>query len=186
MTLIELVIAIAITALVGVIASQMLSGMITNNQQLETHTAELAKLQRALTIIQSDLDQIALSGRQISADITTAERTNIPGLILEFTRFRASPAAGVTADLLERVRYVIETDTLVRYSLPVAQPAQEDGWYRHQLLDTVNRVTPYFLAQRWSEQLTATDNIPLAALRLAFDTERWHTFEVVSMTGAQP
>lgn len=187
LTLIELVIAIAITALTGVLAASMLRAMTGNNAQIQAHNAALTKLQRDLTLIQSDLDQVALrtlptATNQVPDSLASADTSSQPDLILAFTRYRSLPALTNASVRLERVRYLLQDQQLIRQSLPVALPANDDNWYSQTLLQQVNNVQVGYLFQNWHTQLPQSSSTPLRALRLKFQTDNWDELEIVSLT----
>ncbi|WP_370052614.1 type II secretion system protein J [Neptunomonas sp.] len=195
MTLIELVIAVAITAIIGLISAQLLGAMIQNSQQITDHASELERLDRGLRIIQSDFDQLVVRGEN---SLLTAEDSSVPGLLIEFTRLHEQPLAlhttgpanSLNSDQLERVRYVLESNNLVRYSSPVGMPIDEDHWYQNTLFTRLSQARLYFLYEDWSEQLSdatkSPGSTPLGAIRFEAESDRWQHLELVSMlrTGA--
>lgn len=189
MTLIELVIALAITAIIGMMSASILDIMIRNNQQITLKTENLANLQHSLLVIQNDLDQIAL--RPISSDVTqnrsdliTSTQSSIPGLLIEFTRFRTIASLTQPFEKLERVRYLINGDNLIRLSSPVAQPALEDQWYIQTLFTEVQSTHIFYLLDNWTEELPEQSNVPLSAFRVVISSKKWQSLELVSMISA--
>jgi len=197
MTLIELVIAVAITAIIGLISAQLLGAMIQNSQQITDHASELERLDRGLRVIQSDFDQLVVRGE---SSLVSAEDSSVPGLLIEFTRLHEQPNArgnaSINNDQLERVRYVLESNNLVRYSTPVGIPVDEDHWYQHTLFTRLSEVNLFFLYNEWSTRLTNVSNnaatntgtTPLGAIRFEAESDRWQHLELISMlrTGANP
>ena len=66
-TLLEIMIAVSITAVIGVISATMLSGTMNNHAQVIRQEKKLLTLERALHIIRTDIEQIAL--RPVIQDI---------------------------------------------------------------------------------------------------------------------
>lgn len=191
MTLIELVIAMAITAVIGLIGASMMDGMIKNNSQIQAKSDQLLRFQHSLQVIQNDLDQMVLrighSGiDQDTTALMTATQSPVPGLLLEFTRLRSIPSVTPPFEKLERVRYRLDQGSLVRYSSPVAQPATEDQWYKQTLFTDVISTRVYFLFSEWQEELPSQVPQPLRAIRLAIEDTTWQSFELISLLTGSP
>lgn len=185
MTLIELVIAIAITAVVGLISANLLQAMTANNQQIAEHNEKLAYLQRSLRIIQADLDHISLPIRSNKLpegdDLVTARGSSEPGLLLEFTRFRSQPSQKPPYEKLERVRYQIIEDTLVRKTQPVGHPVNNSDWYSQTLFSNIRSAEFSFLFAEWLNEIPDASNSPLKAIQLAIDHEQWQELTLISL-----
>lgn len=186
MTLIELVIALAITAIIGMMSASILDIMIRNNQQITLKTESLANLQHSLLVIQNDLDQVALrqtssDDDQNKSDLITSAQSSIPGLLIEFTRFRTIASLTQPFEKLERVRYTMNGDSLIRFSSPVALPASEDQWYKQTLLTNVQSAQIFYLSDSWSEELPEQSTLPLSAFRVTINSKKWQSLELISM-----
>jgi general secretion pathway protein J len=174
MTLIELVIAIAITAAVGLISAQLLSTMMTNDQMISEHQANSLRLDRALRIIHSDLETLIPN-----QSITTAADSGIPGLLLEFSHLDTRPTNSGDISSQERVRYLLDGTELIRYSSAVPAIVDEDHWSEVVLLNDVESVDiAYWQDDRWSDQIS--DSLP-QGVRIKLLSSKWDTLELVSL-----
>lgn len=189
LTLIELLIAMAVTVVVGLIGANMLSSMILNQHQVSERGLELEQLQRALQVIQSDLEQMILhrdlEQHQLALnDLITVNRSNIPGLLLEFTRIQSMPKLEQPYFIYTRVRYLLIEKQLIRTSSPVAYPADDNNWSKESLISDISKVDLDYYYERWSSRLSLRPNIPLQAIRIRIESKRWHTIELVSQIPA--
>lgn len=181
-TLVELLIAIGIMALLGAAAAAMLNGAIDNKQRIEARQQKLERVALALQILRRDLEQLTpriardragdplqsrIVGEQVDADseveFVHGGRRILPGQSL--------------GSALERVRYLSEDDALVRYSAAVADPTDNTDWQRQVLLDKVENFTvSYYDGERWttfwppSTQLNA---IQPQGVRIEMDVPPW-------------
>ncbi|MFY9179567.1 MAG: type II secretion system minor pseudopilin GspJ [Venatoribacter sp.] len=111
-TLLEVLIAVSITALIGVGAVQLLSNIIDSRRATEIRSEQLASLQRFNMVVARDLEQII--NRTVRDEFGNAK----PALVLdgaeyliEFTRagWRNSPFSESPRSELQRVAYRLES-----------------------------------------------------------------------------
>lgn len=181
-TLVELLIAIGIMALLGTAAAVMLNGAIENKQRIEARQQKLERVALALQILRRDLEQLTpriardragdplqsrIVGEQVDADseieFVHGGRRILPGQSL--------------GSALERVRYLSEDQALVRYSAAVADPTDNTEWQRQVLLEEVKNFTiSYYDGDRWttfwppSTQLNA---VQPQGVRIEMDVPPW-------------
>lgn len=189
LTLIELLIAMAVTVVIGIAGATMLNTMIHNQSQVAEHGQALGQLQRGLQIIQSDLEQMVLHRNLeqhtlAAGDLVTADQSRVPGLVLEFTRFQSIPQLHKPSLTQNRVRYLLEDNQLIRASSPVAHPADEHSWFKQRIFSDVDKIELGYFHERWSNQLISTPKRPLQAIRIRLHSNRWQTFELVSQIPA--
>lgn len=127
-SLVELMIALAIFALLVTLAYQAVNLLLDAGRRVETPQRELQELQRAMVVIERDLHQLALlrpantgnpfsAGQAASNSIQQPEET---GVLLAFTRGGNPDVAwqardgGLRRSTLQRVRYVWEEGRLLR------------------------------------------------------------------------
>ena len=196
-TLVELLLAIALTAVVAGLAYAGLANGINASTALATQVQQLTGLQRALAVIEDDLWQVRLrpvnhgdSFRE-PAFVTTPEAN----VLLAFTRAGALPLPGQLRSPLTRVRYVLRGDSLWRQYWPLADRSDAlQSPLETLLLEQVRSVTLEMLApptsafgndalslqatggnwrRSWNSNDTATalaSPLPLA-VRLTLDTD---------------
>lgn len=124
-TLVELMIALAIFALMVTMAYQSVNLLLEAGRRVEEPQAEFQQLQRAMVFLERDMHQLALlrpmnagaGQRDSNNSIVRPEET---GVLLEFTR-GGNPdvawqlrASGLMRSGLQRVRYVLEDGKLLR------------------------------------------------------------------------
>merc|ERR1712000_263532 len=95
-TLLEVLLAVAITAMIGVGSAQLLNSIINAKQGVDIRSEKLASLQRFNMAVSRDIEQIINRPiRDIYGDEQAALRINDGDYPLEFTRagWRNSPVA---------------------------------------------------------------------------------------------
>ncbi len=111
-TLLEVLIAVAITAMIGVGATQLLTNVIDSRQAIEIRAEQLASLQRFNMIVSRDMEQIINRPiRDEYGDEQPALMLESGQYLLEFTRagWRNSPLAEEPRSELQRVAYRLES-----------------------------------------------------------------------------
>jgi general secretion pathway protein J len=125
-TLIEIMLALFIFAIVALIATSALHNILSSRQQLALHSARLNQLQIAVSLLQQDLSQFI--NRPIYDNIGTTE----PALIGQFQRIDftrggfINPLHSEERSNLQRVAYYVKDNNLIRVSwLHIDQTAQD-------------------------------------------------------------
>lgn len=137
-TLLELLIAVAILALIAVGSYRLLAATITTRDQAERHMQALQTLQKADMILQRDLLQA------VARPIRDAFGDKQPGLILsqdaslEFTRRGWRNPLQETRSQLVRVRYRVQGRKLVREHWRVLDRVRDSQPERTVLLENVD------------------------------------------------
>jgi general secretion pathway protein J len=184
-TLLEVLVAIAIFAFVGVMA---LSGYTELQKQTEYQQLRLERIrevQRAVQTIVQDLTQ--LEPRAIREPIGDQR---IPALIageaveykIEFTRAGWSNTAGLPRPTLQRVAYRLDQDGLWRDHWRVLDRTQTSEPVRVQLLSDIRSITFRFFAptQEWVDRWPQPGGNPVeqqrlrpAAVEVTLELEDW-------------
>lgn len=190
-TLLEVLIAVAITAMIGVGATQLLSGVIDSRRATDIRSEQLASLQRLDMTLSRDIEQyISRSIRDEFGETRPALELNGQRYLLEFTRsgWRNSPLAKQARSELQRVAYKLENINsdacqLARIRLENwGEPSSKGEClvrYFWPVLDRANNTEP--LAQMLLEQVDALDIEVLAGKPQAGQDEatmsdqRWHS-----------
>lgn len=186
-TLVELLIAIAIMALLGAAASILLNSSLTNKSAIEARQQRLEQLALALHIVRRDLEQITPriprdeQGDPLVSRIVAQQLGANSELEFVHGGRRVLPGDALGGSL-ERLRYLVEDDALIRYSSGVADPAANATWQRQVLLDDVSRFEiRLYDGQRWgvfwppSSQLEA----PLPkGVSIELDVEPWSNIKM--------
>lgn len=136
-TLIEVMIAIAIFAVVGVLASQMLGNIIRQQEIIEQRGQRLSDLQRGMNVLQRDILQ--LTNRAVRDQFGDPLPSVIldDELLLEFTRRGWRNPLGQTRSELQRVAYDLREDKLYRYYWTVLDRGPESEPLEQVLMEGV-------------------------------------------------
>jgi general secretion pathway protein J len=186
-TLLELLVALAIFAVIAVMAYSGLDTVLTARLQTDQHAAQLAQLQIAFTSLRRDIEQHI---RRPIRDQYGDTQPSLQGTIsqLEFTRAGWRNPALQKRSSLQRVAYLIEDKTLWRFYWWVLDRAQDARPIRMELLNEVNEIKLRYLDNnlRWHEQwppLDLLNTIPddnvnhpqqtLKAIEVTLTVEEW-------------
>jgi general secretion pathway protein J len=184
-TLLELLVAMAIFAILGTLA---LTGYTELQQQAEYAEQRLARtreVQRAVQLICQDLGQI--EPRPVRQPLGEGW---LPALIagdsaeskIEFTKAGWSNTAGLERPTLQRVAYRVDQDGLWRDHWPVLDRTLAQEPVRQKLLGSVRDVRFRFMnsSREWVERWPTTDGTTDAAARqrpaaveVTLDLEDW-------------
>jgi len=155
-TLLELLIASIIFAIMAIMAYGGLNNVISNSQASEQALKRLQQIQQSVSVLNRDFRQ--LSPRPIRDEYGNPQPylsagNNIDNLI-EFSRGgRVNPGALLRSTLL-RVTYQFDDESLVRLQWPQLDRTQEQEAKKTTLIDNLEAVTIKFLdaAGEWQEQ----------------------------------
>lgn len=171
-TLLELLVAIGIFALMAAMAYGGLNNLLKNSQITDEHAARLTQLQTSFLWLGRDIEQIA--NRRIRdeyGDSQLALSSTEVGLYqLEFTRGGWRNPVGRARSNLQRVAYSVRENQLIRFYWNVLDRAQDSKPLEVVLLDGVNRMELRFMSGSGSAQKSGqgkqewTDAWPSSAL----------------------
>lgn len=164
-TLLELLVALAIFALLSVMAYAGLSTILTTNQVLETNMERLTEVQRSITFLSRDIRQTVnrairdTYGDQKQPLIGASEFDTLGSPIIELTHTGYANPLGIKRSLLQRVAYRIEEETLYRNSWRVLDQAQDSQADALAICHDVEALKLRYLdeANNWHEQWPPID-----------------------------
>jgi general secretion pathway protein J len=115
-TLVELLVALAISALIAALAYAGINSAIGASTGMQEEVRRLADLQRALNIIEEDLGQVVprASVDSYGNDQPAFRGGRYQDVLLEFTRGGIANPQNLARSELQRVRYVLDGGTLWR------------------------------------------------------------------------
>lgn len=146
-TLLELLVAVAIFAVLSAMAYGGLRNVIDNSQQTEIAMLRLQQVQLAMLKISRDLTQ--LSQRSIRDEYGNTSNYILTGqgddIFIEFTRGGRRNPAEMLRSHLQRVAYKFEENTLSRLHWPQLDRTQEMLPYESVLLEEVDGASVRFL-----------------------------------------
>jgi general secretion pathway protein J len=155
-TLVELLIAVGIMALLGAMGSIMLNSALNNQERIEGRQQYLERLALALQIMRRDLEQITPrlprdKQGDVMAAYLIAEQIGENSEV-EFVHGgrRILPGQALRSRH-ERVHYVVEEGELIRLSAALSDPTDSTPWQRQVLLEDVKRfVVNLYDGNRWT------------------------------------
>lgn len=146
-TLVEVLIALAITALVSTIAYSSLSTVMLGAEVNEEQARRSYEVNRAWMIISRDLDQLVQ--RPVRDEFGEIEPALSGGpaarFTLSLTRSGWHNPVGLSRSALQRVNYRVEEDVLWRDAYPVLDRASDTEPYEARLLEGVESMDLLFL-----------------------------------------
>ncbi|MGD8709390.1 MAG: type II secretion system minor pseudopilin GspJ [Ectothiorhodospiraceae bacterium] len=152
-TLLELLVAVAIFALVSAMAYSGLHSVLSSQQSVRDEAERIAALQRAFTVLETDLEQAAARGIRDQYGGTQPAMVTDTGRLL-FTRAGHRNPLGRRRSNLQRVGYGRDEEgRLIRYSWRALDQPFEAEPQERPLLDDVDDVSFRFLTEdnQWVE-----------------------------------
>jgi general secretion pathway protein J len=150
-TLIEVLLAMALTALIGVMAYQGLSSAINALESQETEVTSITNLQTAWRIIGEDLQQATY--REITDEEEETKESFIGGgddkeILMEFTRSGWANPLGQRRSEIQRVRYLLKDRQLWREHWLTLDRLKEPEPIRLMLLENIDSAKLEFFAPK--------------------------------------
>jgi len=195
-TLLELMVAVAVFAILSAMAYGGLRNVIDNSQQTDLSMQRLQQVQLAMVKISRDFTQ--LSQRNIRDEYGNSNNYIMAGengdVLIEFTRGgRRNPAEMLRSHLL-RVAYKLEDNQLSRLHWPHLDRTQEMQPYESVLLEDVEDASIRFLDNNneWHDEwppLSATGKaggnaVILAAIEISLELQDWgELFRIFLVSG---
>lgn len=189
-TLLELLVALAIFAVLATIAYGALNSVLAARRAVAAKGERLAALQTALMVMERDVEQAV--PRPVRDELGDSEPALFGGgtgtVVLGLTRDGWRNPLGVARSNLQRVAYAFHDGQLVRESWSILDRAPDTAAYSEPLLDKVTAVEVRFLGPDgqwtayWPPQ-SATGQItvmpagaagpPPRAVEVSLDVEGW-------------
>lgn len=178
-TLLELLVALAIFAVLAVIAYSALNQVLETRKHLEAKAARLTALQMTFAILERDIEQgIDRGVRDEFGDAESAFKGGGAGtLLLSMTRNGWRNPLGLPRSHLQRVSYVFDQHRLVRQSWPVLDRSPDTEAFSEILLDDVDVVELRFLdpARQWQGFWPPPNQTAVLprAVEVTFEIKEW-------------
>ncbi len=119
-TLLELLVAMSIFSFMAITAYTGLSNMLTSNQAITEQEQKLKELQRTMLFLEKDIRQIVSRPRRTGYGTDEVAPAFSYGLdsdgIIEFTKAGVANPLALAKSSLERVRYDLDEEKLIRNS----------------------------------------------------------------------
>ncbi|HVT35841.1 MAG TPA: type II secretion system minor pseudopilin GspJ [Nevskiaceae bacterium] len=184
-TLLELVVAIGIFALVALMAYGGLNSVLKGRRQVEESLDRTGEFQRAYRWLRDDFQQVRTRpARDAYGDAQPALRGDHDTRV-EFTRGGWRNPAELPRPGLERVDYILQDKKLMRESFRVLDQGQDSKAVQSELLDQVEDMSLRYLSasREWSDTWPPPDNTggaqqktsppPPMAVEMSLRTKDW-------------
>ncbi len=174
-TLLELLVAMVIFSFMSIMAYTALVNVFKSNEVITAQEVKLKKLQRSMMFIERDMRQLIL--RPKSSGYGKPSPAVDSGLdsegIIEFTRAGNSNPTGLVRSSLQRVRYVVQDEKLIRMSWNLVDHIDAEP-VAMSLLEDVESLTFKFLNNKnsWKENWDSAIEIP-KAVELTLEHRDW-------------
>lgn len=148
-TLLEMLVAIGIFAMMSVAAYSGLDGMLKAQAAIDASGEQLAGLQMAMVIIGGDFEQA--TNRPVRDEYAIEQAAMIGSSTLEFTRSGWDNPLRQARATLQRVRYEVEDGALIRSYWPTLDRGSSENPRRAILIDNIEEASFRFgpVAGEW-------------------------------------
>lgn len=184
-TLLELLIAVVVFAVMSTMAYSSLGIALSHRQQAEVQADRLAELQKFFTIMGRDIEQTV--NRPVRNALGSEEKaivgTNYGSQILELSRAGLSNPMKMARSSLQRVGYTLRDGELVRLSWLVLDRTHGTEPYESVLLKDVESIHLQYMNENhvwqgyWPEEnFGASSTLPRAlprAIEVVVELENW-------------
>ena len=146
-TLLELVVAMAVFAIMAAIAYSGLNNVLLARTQTEEHSKELQQLQVAMNWLARDIEQTVDRGvrSEYGELMPPLVGNDFEGYLIEFTRDGWRNPANHARSTLQRVAYAVREQKLLRAYWRVLDRAEDSKPYEQPLLEGVTGVEIRYL-----------------------------------------
>lgn len=142
-TLVEVLIAIAIFAILSVLAYGGLSTVIESKQHTEQELERLRQLQITMSKLQRDIEQVSPrdGSDELGGTLYKLASSADTDTLIELTRNGWRNPAGLVRSHLQRVAYKMQDDKLIRITWPYVDRAQDAQALETELMDNLKEVS---------------------------------------------
>ena len=167
-TLIEVIIAMAIFAILALLSYSGLHSVINSKTETEQELERLQELQMTMLTLSSDLQQLTPRDAHDSLGGKLHKlTTQSSDFIVEFTRSGWRNPANLQRSTLQRVAYQLSDDKLVRTYWPHIDRADDDTRVERTLISNIESLELTFLNEKkewvnsWPSANALTSNAPV-------------------------
>lgn len=176
-TLMELLIAITIFAIIGLASYHVLNTVSDTQQAMDERSSSLRQLQKAAVIIKKDFLQIQNRSIRSEYGDTLPSLTTTGFYPIELSHIGWRNPAGLARSEVQRVAYEIKDHQLIRYYWNVLDRAQDSKPFTQILLNGVDEIKFRFLdvKKQWHDNWPLSTNVndeeqkKIAALPIAIE-----------------
>lgn len=164
-TLIEMMLAIAIFAMLSLMATQILRSILQGHERVQVKTTNMAKMQLALALIERDLSHASVRPSADDAHPNLADFSVVKGVSDQIElvhHYWANPGMILPRSSLERVRYRLNEGTLQRLSYPTPEASLAQARIVPILAGVEHFKLRFWQTGSWQEGWFASAVLPLA------------------------
>lgn len=161
-TLIEVIIAMAIFAIVATLSYTGLQSVINSKTRTEASLDRLKQLQLSMLTIGTDMQQLVdRNGKDALGGVLRKLTTHEVDTVISFTRGGWRNPAHRARSTLQRVTYYIEENTLYRRYWYHVDRADDEQFVDRELINNIDELNLRFLDDKdaWSESWPSDENI---------------------------
>lgn len=178
-TLLEVLIAIAISALIYVGAYSLLDSVIRTDERISEKRVNLEEVQRAFQIMQQDFEQIVPRSVKAGSEQSAALVYKSFDKKIEFTRIGWRNPVKRPRSTMQRVAYFVEDNILYREHWLVLDRDNDTEAKKNKLLDGVESIELKFFdnvqdqwLDEWNKELSDKQILP-AAIEVHLKTKKF-------------
>lgn len=182
-TLLEIIIAIAIFALLGLACNNLLQTVLQSSARAEEVTESLQKVSQSMSLMESDFSQWA--ARPMSSSSSGAEQSQASFFkhrvnssesdsqyIEFFHRGFLNPQDFFPRGEIQRVAYRLKDHKLERLSFPYPEPAPDQEPLITEVFDKVEKIEYFFYKKKsWQPHVSAKSMPKAMMFRITFENE---------------
>ncbi|MEW8625642.1 MAG: type II secretion system minor pseudopilin GspJ [Candidatus Thiodiazotropha sp.] len=153
-TLLELLIAITVFAIMATFAYSGLKVVLDSENQTSQYSKRMSQLQLAMNLMQRDIEQAIerpirdQHGDEVGAFVSGG----FAGTLLELTRDGHANPMKLPRSNLQRVGYQLEEETLYRLTWRILDRAQDSEPHRYKLIDDIEALELVYYDKEMKEQ----------------------------------
>ena len=155
-TLIEVLVAMAIMALIGIGAFSLLNTATVAGDKIKREGKRLNEIQRAFLLISNDLQQVTGRIMQDEYGEPMPALTNdlpYPKYLLRFSRLGRRNPAMLPRSSIEHLLYSLENNKLIRITFPYLDGMRDDQGLKRPILSDVDNVEmTFFHKKKWHKK----------------------------------
>lgn len=161
-TLMEVLIAVTITAVIGLGVWQVINGVVNSRDRVNELAEEFDRIQRAMLLLERDITQVVnRSARDVYGDFQPALTSREEGYALLLTRQGWRNPLGLRRSGLQRAGWEYTGTELFRRYWPTVDQGQEDNSENVLLLEDVTAFEVRFMnsERSWQEDWPSDDDL---------------------------
>lgn len=180
-TLLEIIIAIAIFALLGLACNNLLQTVLRSSAKAQEVTESLQKVSQSMSLMESDFSQLAARPMRPNSSASNQasfynHRVNSSESDSQYIEFFhqgfLNPQGFFPRGEVQRVAYRLKDHKLERLSFPYPEPAPDQEPLITEIFDKVEKIEYFFYKKKSWKPHVSTKSMPKALMfRITFENE---------------